>query len=143
MTQVYLILRIILGGMSAQLPEVHEFHGYAGHYSEGLMSRVAANRGLRPSSCMIASSLAYGPDLGMYANVESKLNGKVFKCKIVDVSADENTTGRGTKTDRQRHLDREMYAELDFESAKVLCEIDYVSQEPPEACPVIVRVWGW
>lgn len=101
--------------------------GYAAHYSPGLMLRVAHRRGIEPDTDCMVSSPWY--NLGDIIYVKSNLNDTVMKCTQVDVSAPK---------DIERHKARNLVVELDFTSAKTICEITRVSERPYRECPVTI-----
>jgi hypothetical protein len=101
-----------------------EYQGYAAHYNIGLMERVAHNRGLKTTDCMIASPFHR---IGKWVYIQSQKNDKVRLCRVVDVPHPK---------DKASIIRRRIIAELDFNSAKELCEIAHVNQEPPKRCPI-------
>lgn len=103
--------------------------GYAAHYNEGLMERVAHNRGMAQSACMISYTEA--DEVGEWLIVQR--GNKRMHCQIVDVPQ---------PYDRPMLKKRHIIVELNFSAAQYLCGIKYVGQEPPRACPVNVYRYG-
>lgn len=110
-----LTLVALLGG------EVHE--GWAPHYAQGLMGRVARNRDLAPAGCMV-SSPRY--DIGTWVYVYGKRTGALRFCQVVDVSGPQ---------DRARHLRTGREVEIAFESTIDFCG---TTLSKPTDCPVLV-----
>lgn len=91
---------------------------------------MAKNRGLPLVDCMMVSPWH---DIGEWLEVESGVNGKVKRCRVTDVAVGE---------DLQRHM-RTRLVELDWPSAKELCDITKVGERPPRDCPVtIIEIEG-
>lgn len=109
--------------------------GYAPYYSEGVMERVSANRGLAIVDCMV-SSPRY--PIGTWVWVWGSNTGVLLHCRVTDVSADTDTSGRGRReSDRERHLRLGWELELGHNEAIALCSLKAM-REPPRMCPVIV-----
>lgn len=108
----------------AARPEEHR--GFAAHYRPGLMERVARRRGLPKTECMIASPFY---ELGSWVQVRSEKYDQVLRCRVTDVPQPRH---------RALLKKRTIVVELDFASAKTLCNIKRVGQEPPRACPVVL-----
>lgn len=108
---------------------IEKYSGYAAHYSPGLMQKVAKNRGIEPQDCMLSTDLF---PLETQVYVESKIDGVdvVLTCLVVDHSAPR---------DKARHLKNKLYAELDFGSARKVCNISKVSEKPWRQCPI--NIW--
>lgn len=104
------------------------FTGYAPHYSPGVMERVSRNRGLPIVNCMVSSPYQ---KIGTWLRVTSLIDGDSLDCRVTDVSAPK---------DRPRHIASRWAVELDWNSAKILCNINKVGQEPPRKCPVTATV---
>lgn len=105
---------------------VAAYTGFAAHYAPGVMTRVAHIRGMEPVRCMV-SSPRY--KLGTWLHVTSLKNSHTRLCRVTDISAPR---------DRLRHLRQNLVLEFDFFSAQAMCDIKFVNQEPPRACPVRV-----
>lgn len=103
-----------------------EYTGYAAHYNTGLMERVSRNRDMDIVDCMIASPFH---KIGHWVYVESKKNNKVKLCRVTDVPQ---------PADRASIIRRGIIAELDFTSAKELCNIKRVNEAPPRQCPITI-----
>ncbi len=104
--------------------------GYAAHYGVGVMARVAANRGIAPQACMISYTEARDRDIGvLWLNVVSEIDGDSAWCLVIDMPQ---------RAHYQNIRNRGIVIELDFETAKRLCNIQRVSQMPPRACPVAI-----
>ncbi len=102
--------------------------GYAPHYGVGVMERVSRVRKLPIVPCMVSSPYQR---IGTWVQVVSLIDGDTLTCRVTDVSADK---------DRPRHIASHWAVELDFTSAKTLCNISRVGQEPARKCPVQVTV---
>jgi hypothetical protein len=100
---------------------VATYTGYATNYRVGLMTEVAARRGLAPAACMVALD---DTPLGSFVRVVGIRTGERRRCKVVDLSAPQ---------DRAQHQ-RMHLIELDFASAQAVC--GHVG-EPRRACPVV------
>lgn len=105
----------------------NQHRGFAAHYRPGLMERVAQRRSMPQTACMVATPHFA---LGSWVRVQSRKNGRSLRCRVTDVP-------------QPRHLPllrkRNIVVELNFASARILCNIRRSGQEPPRACPVIVR----
>ena len=97
--------------------------GFAPHYSENLMGKVAARRGLSPAACMV-SSPRY--PVGAWVYVWGVQTKRLRHCKVVDVSAPQHRAG---------HLARKIEVELSWENARELCG---ETTGPSRECPIIV-----
>jgi hypothetical protein len=97
----------------------------AAHYAPGVMERVAELRGMPLVDCMLSSPWH---ELGEWVRVESMVNDEVAICRATDVSAPE---------DHARHLKRKL-VELDWPTAKRLCELSRLGEKPPDECPVLI-----
>lgn len=86
---------------------VHE--GYAARYDPGVMKMVADNRGLSIESCMISSPLY---DIGEWVYVYGEVTDERLYCRVTDTSED---------IDRKRHLRTRLYAELNYDAARIIC----------------------
>lgn len=102
--------------------------GYAPHYGIGVMERVSRVRKLPVVPCMVSSPYQ---KIGTWVQVISLIDGDTLECRVTDVSADK---------DRPRHIKSHWAVELDFNSAKVLCNISKVGEQPARKCPVKVTV---
>lgn len=104
-----------------------QYRGFAAHYRPGLMERVAQRRNMPQTPCMVATPYFA---LGSWVRVQSRKNGRTLRCRVTDVP-------------QPRHLPqlrkRNIVVELNFASARTLCNIQRSGQEPPRACPVILR----
>jgi hypothetical protein len=127
------VVKQLLALLIALGAEVHQ--GYAPRYAPGVMERVSLRRGMPIAACMV-SSPRYG--LGTELTIIGVNTEAVETCRVTDVSADTDTTGRGSsESDRQRHIRMGREAELGYEEARRLCG-EAALQERPEACPIIV-----
>lgn len=108
--------------------------GYAAHYGVGVMDMVADNRGQPRYPCMISYTEADGTMIGMHMNVVSMIDGDIMTCYIMDMPRPEHYA---------RIKGKNIIIELDFESAKKLCNISSVGQEPPRTCPVQITNPEW
>lgn len=88
------------------------------------MEQVSLNRGWPIVGCMVSSPFA---PLGEWVTVTSQLNGLSRQCRVTDEPQAYH---------RQGQIERGLVVELDFETAKALCQISRYGQEPPSACPV-------
>jgi hypothetical protein len=112
---------------------VHE--GHAPYYAANVMERVSERRGLPQVGCMV-SSPRY--PLGTWLWVWGRNTGVLLHCRVTDVSADTNTTGRGrSESDRQRHIRLGWELELGHTEAIRLCSLTAM-REPPTGCPIVV-----
>jgi hypothetical protein len=102
------------------------YEGYAARYGAGVMGRVADNRGIARSSCMVALTSARTITGDQWVWVLGRKTGKMRHCKIVDLPQDEDRAGL---------QERGIVTELDRESARDVCG---GVTEPPRKCPVIV-----
>lgn len=109
-------------------PSLDVITGYAPHYGIGVMERVSKVRKLPLVPCMVSSPYQ---KIGTWVRVESLIDNDVLDCRVTDVSAPK---------DRPRHIASHWAVELDFTSAKLLCNISRVGQEPARKCPVKVTV---
>ena len=100
--------------------------GYAPHYGIGVMEIVARNRKLPIVPCMVSSPYE---EIGTWVIVRSDKYNVTKICRVTDVSAPK---------DKARHRKLHWAVELDWKSAKELCNLRYVGQRSPKACPVIV-----
>lgn len=101
----------------------------AAHYAPGVMERVSRVRGLPQAGCMIASPTE---PIGTWVRVRGLRTGATRLCRVTDTSAPQ---------DRLRHI-RKRQIELDWPSARAICNIRRVGQEPPWRCPVWVSRAG-
>lgn len=109
--------------------------GHAPYYSKGVMELVAYNRDMPIVSCMV-SSPRY--PLGTWVWVWGSNTGALLLCRVTDVSADTDTSGRGRReSDRQRHLRLGWEAELGNTEARRLCGVKAM-RDPPRGCPITV-----
>ena len=104
-----------------------QYRGFAAHYRPGLMERVAQRRNMPQTPCMVATPYF---KLGSWVRVQSRKNGRTLRCRVTDVPQPHHVS-----TLRKRNI----VVELNFESARTLCNIQRSGQEPPRACPVILR----
>lgn len=104
--------------------------GYAPHYGIGTMERVAHNRELPIVNCMVSSPYE---TIGTWVSVHSDKYNITKRCRVTDVSAPK---------DKARHIKKHWAVELDWKSAKELCNLRYVGEKPPKACPVTVITLG-
>lgn len=122
---VALIVTVLLSGVLFGIASAAPRQGFAAHYRKGLMQRVARVRGLPDTGCLIASPFHTIGDHAVVTSTRGSLN-----CLVVDVPHPR---------DRPSIIRRGIVAELDFESARLLCGIRFAGQEPPRNCPVSVR----
>lgn len=109
--------------------------GHAPYYSAGVMERVSYNRDLPLVGCMI-SSPRY--PIGDWVWVFGSNTGMLLRCRVTDVSADTDTSGRHRReSDRQRHLRLGWEAELGNKEARMLCSAKAM-RDPPKGCPILV-----
>ncbi len=99
------------------------YTGFAAHYRPGLMERVAANRGIPPASCMVAS---HRLPLARSIVVLGQRTGVSRRCTVVDICAPK---------DCPRIKARGIVVELDYQSNRAICG---ATREPPRYCPVTV-----
>lgn len=124
-----ILATLLAGGLLVEPATAHQTrHGYAAHYRPHLMERVSRVRGLPVVPCMVASPYHR---IGTWLTVTSARRGKTLTCRVTDVPHPR---------DRASIIRRRIVVELDFRSARILCGIEYVGQEPPWACPVGVRL---
>ena len=109
------------------LAPAYQHRGYAAHYRPGLMERVAQRRGMPQTPCMVATPYVA---LGRWVQVQSRKNGQVLRCRVTDVPHPK---------DIPLLRKRNIVIELNFSSARILCNIHRTGQEPPRACPVTLR----
>lgn len=120
-----LLSALLAGALLAEPAAAHRTRtGFAAHYRPGLMERVSRNRGLPVVGCMVASPYHR---IGTWLTVTSAKRNKTLHCRVTDVPHPR---------DRKAILRRNIIVELDFGSAKILCGITRVAQDPPWACPV-------
>lgn len=100
--------------------------GFAAHYRPGLMEQVSRVRGLQIVPCMVASPHYR---IGVWLTIESSKFKQKLECRVTDVPQPAH---------RKRLIQRKIVAELNFESAKILCGIKRLREAPPTACPVVV-----
>lgn len=124
---MHVIIRLALLLSLVNLELTREISGYAAHYADGVMERVAHNRKMSVVPCMIAG--VHIP-LGRWVEVVSGKTGHAEYCRVTDVTAPKDIA----KMDR-----RGIIIELGWPEAKRFCQLKYVRQEPPRACPVTVR----
>ena len=117
-------LLVTLPGVVQAQPDQHR--GFAAHYRPGLMEQVARRRGMSQTACMVASPYY---KLGEWITVESRKHRQRLRCRITDVPQPKH---------RAQLRKRTIVVELDFKSARILCKIARVGQEPPRACPVVL-----
>lgn len=86
---------------------VHD--GYAARYNPGVMKMVAENRGLSIESCMISSPLY---NIGEWVYVYGEVTNVRLYCRVTDTSAPQ---------DRKRHIRTRLYAELNYDAARIIC----------------------
>lgn len=103
----------------------------AAHYAPGVMERVARNRNMSVVDCMISSPYYGSSYLGTWAVVTSNLTGESFKCRFTDVS---------NKKHIPMQIKRNILIEVNWITAKRMCKISTVNQEPPSACPVTLSL---
>lgn len=116
--QAAIIVCVGMGGLPQE--------GYAARYGAGVMGRVADNRGISRSSCMVALTSARRITGKQWVWVLGKRTGVLKRCKVVDLPQDR---------DRKALHEREIVTELDRESARDICGS---VTDPPRKCPVIV-----
>ena len=97
--------------------------GYAPHYSEGLMERLARSRDMASVPCMISSPVYR---LGTWVYVYSPKTKALRYCRVTDTSHPK---------DRERHLKTKRVVELSYEVTTDLCGS---TRQPVLDCPVIV-----
>jgi hypothetical protein len=118
---------VLFAALSVDVPVYRERRvGFAAHYRPGLMDQVARRRGMPRVPCMVASPHY---TIGSWVIVRSQKNSRVLHCRVTDVPQPYH---------RARLQQRRIVVELDFKSATMLCNIRWVKQEPPKACPVII-----
>lgn len=115
----------LLAALAAPAPPID---GYAAHYAEHVMERVARTRDLPLVGCMVASDLA---PIGSWLRVTSQVTDQALTCRVTDVSHPR---------DRARHARQGLLIELDWPSAKAICGIRRVGERPWRACPVSVAI---
>lgn len=98
-------------------------HGWAPHYSAGLMAQVARTRDLAPVSCMVSSPVH---PIGSWVYVYGQHTGALLYCRVTDASHPK---------DRARHLRTHRVVELSFEVTEALCGS---TRERAVDCPVVV-----
>lgn len=99
--------------------------GFAAYYREGLMERVAENRGISPTPCMVAS---LGSVIGDTLTVE---RGKTrLHCLVVDVAHPKDVASI---------RERGIVVELDFQSARKICRVTAKQPIAPRDCPVRIH----
>lgn len=124
----YIFIIVFFTSMLFPKPLPIVYRGYAPHYGIGVMDNVARNRNLPIVKCMVSSP---NLDIGTWVKVKSLKNNKELICRVTDQSAPK---------DRKRHIKKKWVVELGWRSAKILCDLKYVGQEPPKKCPVEVTV---
>lgn len=97
--------------------------GYAPRYAPGLMERVARNRDMQPSACMV--SRPDGP-IGGWVWVWGDRTGVLLRCQVVDVSHPR---------DKARHIRTRRIVEISHENAQALCG---TTRGSVKECPVTV-----
>jgi hypothetical protein len=117
-----------LPALPAGMRVVRVQHGVAPHYGIGVMEKVSRKRKLPLVDCMVSSPTE---KIGTWMLVTSRKNGHQRLCRVTDVSAPK---------DKARHIRTGRVIELDWLSAKDLCDLRSVGQEPPRKCPVIVEI---
>ena len=117
-TKALLIVGVGVGGIQQE--------GYAARYAKGVMGRVADNRGIPRTSCMVALTSARAITGQQWVWVWGERTRKGRRCLIVDLPQDR---------DRKALQDREIVTELDRESARLICGSVV---ESPRQCPVVV-----
>lgn len=113
-----LILALGVGGIQQE--------GYAARYAKGVMGRVADNRGIPRTSCMVALTSARAITGQQWVWVWGERTRKGRHCKVVDLPQDR---------DRKALQERGIVTELDRESARLICGSVV---ESPRQCPVVV-----
>jgi hypothetical protein len=98
--------------------------GYAARYRPGLMRRVALNRGMTPSSCMVASHVN---PLGAWITVYGVSTGISLRCHVVDIAVGQ---------DLRTNLQKGIIIEVAHENAIDLCGS---TRRRPRDCLIIVR----
>lgn len=101
-----------------------DYSGYASHYNIGLMEKVSRNRNMQIVECMVSSPYY---EIGDWLLITSSHYIQI--CRKTDTSH---------PNDKARHIKTRRIIELDFNSAKKLCNISRVGQEKPEKCPIKV-----
>lgn len=114
---------LILVLLPSQPPQIR--HGYAARYRSGLMSKVARNRGMDPSHCMIASHIS---PLGSWVKVSSRHLVKPLVCQVVDIAP---------PSDRAWNLEHGRIIEVAYENALEICGS---TRSRPIDCPVTVAM---
>ncbi len=99
--------------------------GWAPRYSKNVMERVADNRGLARTRCMISSPIH---PVGTWLMVYGPNTHTLLRCKVVDVSAPK---------DKARHIRTRRVAELSYPAAQAICGARHMA-DPPTSCPVLV-----
>lgn len=126
MTACCLALALII---SPAPPEWQE--GLAVRYAPGLMARVARNRGIAPTDCMVAYTHARDEDMGArWLDVEGLATGVTRRCLVVDLPR----PGR----DKANLIRRGILVELDAASSRAICGAAWRGKA--SECPVRVRV---
>lgn len=127
LSKLFLVVVLTLVTPTAPTPyHLEARSGFAAHYNVGLMERVSDNRKLPRVGCMISND--HHP-IGSWVIVVSHKYEHALLCRVTDVSAPR---------DRARHIRQRLIAELDFPSAKILCNIHRVGEQPWRMCPVDV-----
>lgn len=109
--------------------------GHASYYARGVMEQVARNREMTRVDCMV-SSPRY--PLGTWVWVWGANTNTLLHCRVTDVSADIDTSGRRShESDRERHLRLGWELELGWTEAQRLCSVPAM-REPPKGCPILV-----
>ena len=99
------------------------------------MERVSRVRDLPRVDCMV-SSPRY--PIGTWVWVYGYTTETLLRCRVTDVSADCDTTGRGSpESDRQRHMRTKREIEVGYTEALRLCGKAAMDKRP-EQCPVLV-----
>lgn len=121
------VARIALAASLLLHPSPQEWEGFGAHYSPGVMERVSKNRRMEVVGCMIVSPWH---NLGDWLVLTSPIDNDSLLCRVTDVAHPR---------DAERLLAKRWF-ELDWESAKVLCNISRVGQEPPRDCPLVATL---
>ena len=103
--------------------------GFAAHYSNNVMEKVARNRGMQPTACDVA--VTDNHRIGSWVTVTRTKTGRIERCRIVDVCND--SLGHCTALRR-----RGIVVELGFPAAQRLCNIKRAADRPPKDCRVSV-----
>lgn len=123
------ILTLILFAPIPQVSTGPSYTGYAAHYGKTVMNKVAHNRNLPIQDCMIATPYY---KIGTWLHIHSLKNDKWADCYVMDIPQPR---------DRAGIITRGIVVEFNWQTATWMCDLEYVDQEPPSACPV--EIWEY